>query len=99
MDRNDLNKRCVALFQHPRVSNHMWNARMFWDFGRKLNPAAEELTNPKVDLCELEVLLSAAVFEASQCADELNSRNPGRADFIRRAVQSGQRPVLHNANA
>lgn len=97
MDKSELNKRCVELFYHPRVQQRMWNARMFWDVGRKLTPKADELTSPKVDLLELEVLLSAAAYEPSQCAEELNAREAGRADFIRRAVQGGQRPMLHHA--
>ena len=97
MDKTELNARCVELYNHPRVRNMMWNARMFWDFGRKLNPTNEDLTTPRVDLCELEVMLSAAAWCESRCAADLNSRNPGRADFIRRAVQSGQRPILARA--
>ena len=94
MDKTELNTRCVELFNSPRVKNMMWNPRMFWNFGRKLNPTEADLTTPRVDLCELEVMLAAAAWTDSQCAADLNSRNPGRADFIRRAVQSGQRPIL-----
>lgn len=49
MDKTELNARCVELYNHPRVRNMMWNARMFWDFGRKLNPTNEDLTTPRVD--------------------------------------------------
>lgn len=97
MDQNELNTRCVELFQSPRVMQKMWNARMFWEFGRKLNPQAADLTVPKVDLEELEVLLSAAAYVDSQCAAAVNAREAGRADFIRRAVQSGQRPLLRSS--
>ena len=97
MDKNELNKRCVELYYSPRVQNMMWSASMFWNVGRKLNPTADDLSNPKVDLCELEVLLSAAAWSESKCAADLNSRNPGRADFIRRAVQTGQRPLIAHA--
>ncbi|MEJ2060055.1 MAG: hypothetical protein P8Y64_06140 [Gammaproteobacteria bacterium] len=96
MDQNALNARCVELFQHPRVQQMMWSPRMFWDIGRTLTSKPTDWTSPKVDLCELEVLLAAAAYVDSQCATELNGREPGRADFIRRAVQSGQRPMLHN---
>jgi hypothetical protein len=98
MDKTELNKRCVELYNSPRVKNMMWHARMFWNFGSKLNPSDADLTTPRVDLCELEVLLSAAAWTESQCAADLNGRNPGRADFIRRAVQSGQRPILATAS-
>ena len=94
MEKTELNNRCVELFNHPRVRNMLWNPRMFWNYGRKLNPTEADLTTPRVDLCELEVLLSAAAWTESTCAADLNGRNPGRADFIRRAVQSGQRPIL-----
>ncbi|WP_019625297.1 hypothetical protein [Thioalkalivibrio sp. ALJT] len=97
MDQQELNTRCVTLFQSPRIQTKLWHPRMFWEVGRKLNTAPDELTQPKVDLCELEVMLSAAAYEASQCADTLNQREAGRADFIRRAVQSGQRPLLRRA--
>jgi hypothetical protein len=98
MDQSELNQRCVDLFFHPRVLQHMWHARMFWDIGSELSPKPTDLSKPKVDLQELEVLLCAAAYEESQCADDLNAREPGRADFIRRAVQSGQRPLLHHAD-
>lgn len=97
MDQQELNNRCVTLFQSPRIQTKLWNPRMFWEVGRKLNTNPDELTQPKVDLCELEVMLSAAAYEPSQCADNLNQREAGRADFIRRAVQSGQRPLLRRA--
>ncbi len=97
MDQQELNNRCVSLFQSPRVQTKLWNPRMFWNVGRILNVKPEQLTEPKVDLCELEVMLAAAAYEPSQCADNLNAREAGRADFIRRAVQSGQRPLLQRA--
>jgi hypothetical protein len=97
MDSQELNKRCVDLFHSPRIQTRLWNPRMFWEVGLKQNTTPEELTDPKVDLCELEVMLSAAAYEPSQCAEELNEREAGRADFIRRAVQSGQRPLLRRA--
>ncbi len=97
MDQTELNQRCVELFFHPRVQQQMWNARMFWDVGSELAPKAADLVKCKVDLLELEVLLAAAAYEDSKCADDLNAREPGRADFIRRAVHSGQRPLLHHA--
>ena len=90
----ELNKRCVELFQNEFVRDRLWHARMFWNVGRKLNPTAEELTTPKANLQELEVMLSAADMVNSQCAEDLNKTNPGRADFIRRTVISGSRPVL-----
>lgn len=96
MDKEALNQRCIELFSHPRVQQQMWSARMFWDIGHTLTTTAADWTKPKVDLCELEVMLSAAAYETSQCADELNARENGRADFIRRAVKSGQRPMLHH---
>lgn len=97
MDQTELNQRCVELFFHPRVQQQMWSPRMFWDIGDELAPKAADFVKPKVDLLELEVLLSAAAYEDSKCADDLNAREPGRADFIRRAVRSGQRPLLHHA--
>jgi hypothetical protein len=94
MEQTELNQRCVDLFFHPRVQTKLWHPRMFWDIGMQQSPKPTDLTTPKVDLMELEVLLAAAAYEASECADALNAREPGRADFIRRAVQSGQRPLL-----
>lgn len=94
MDQDQLNQRCVELFQHPRVKNMMWHPRMFWNIESQLSTKPEAWTKPKVDLCELEVLLSAAAYEESQCAADLDSREQGRAGFIRRAMQSGQRPLL-----
>jgi hypothetical protein len=96
MDQTELNQRCVNLFFHPRVQTKLWHPRMFWDVGMELSPKPTDLTKPKVDLMELEVLLAAAAYEDSQCANDLNNREAGRADFIRRAVQSGQRPLLHH---
>lgn len=96
MEPSELNGRCVELFYSPRVRNQMWNPRMFWNIGRIMNPSTDALTQPKVDLCELEVMLSAAAYVDSKCASDLEARRPGRAAFIRRAVQSGQRPMLHH---
>jgi hypothetical protein len=99
MDSVTLNTRCVALFNHPRVKNQMWNPRMFWDIGKHqvVSLTPEVLHSPKVDLYELEVLLAAAAGEASQCAEALNQREAGRADFIQRAVRGGNRPFLRRA--
>ncbi|WP_019569320.1 MULTISPECIES: hypothetical protein [unclassified Thioalkalivibrio] len=98
MDQQQINQRCVELFNSPRVQTKMWSPRMFWEVGRHLNVTSDQLTDPKVDVAELEVMLSAAAYEPSQCADEVNQRESGRADFIRRAVQSGQRPFLRRAD-
>lgn len=93
MDQEALNRRCVELMQHPRVKLQMWHPRMFWYVNRD-NPKPESLKRPKVNLEELEVMLSAAALEPSQAAAALDARLPGRADFIVRAVRSGQRPLL-----
>lgn len=93
MEQTALNRRCVELMQHPRVKLQMWHPRMFW-YVEKDNPKPADLKRPKVDLWELEVMLSAAARERSQAAGELDARIPGRADFITRAVHSGQRPLL-----
>lgn len=79
--------------QHPRVKLQMWHPRMFW-YVKRDNPNPRELKRPKVDLQELEVMLAAAALEPSQAAAELDARRPGRAEFILRAVRSGQRPLL-----
>ncbi|MFN4263471.1 MAG: hypothetical protein ACK4IT_07685 [Thioalkalivibrionaceae bacterium] len=97
MNAEALNQRCVELFTSPRVANKLWSPRMFWKVGQLLNSRPDQWVDPKVDLCELEVMLSAAAYVPSECAETLNNRNPGRADFIRRAVQSGQRPLLTRA--
>lgn len=94
MDQAALNKRCVELFQHPRVKLRLWHPRMFWKMKDQWNPSPDTWNDPKVDLCELEVMLSALAYEPSQCAAELNQREPGRADFIARQVRGGMRPML-----
>ncbi|HQU15416.1 MAG: hypothetical protein B7Z66_07535 [Chromatiales bacterium 21-64-14] len=93
MEQSALNHRCVELMGHPRVKLQMWHPQMFW-YVEKDNPKPSDLKRPKVDLWELEVMLSAAARERSQAASELNARVPGRADFIARAVRNGQRPLL-----
>lgn len=95
MDQALLNRRCVKLFRHPRVRLQMWHAPVFWETDLIDNPRPEDLARPKVDLRELEFLLSAAAMVPSECAPELDERVRGRADFIRRHVRSGQRPLLN----
>ena len=94
VDPKALNARCVELFQNPNVRLRMWNARMFWQVGDQMHVAPTALTDPKVDTCELEVMLSAAALTDSQCAAELDKREPGRATFIQRQVREGMRPLL-----
>jgi hypothetical protein len=77
MNREELNRRCVELFQHPDVQLRCWHPRMFWETNMKDNPRPEELTRPKVDLRELEVLLAESAHVPSECADELNRRIRG----------------------
>ncbi len=95
MPHDKLNRRCVELFQHPDVQLHCWHPRMFWETRMKENPAPEELTEPKVDLRELEVLLAESAHVPSVCAEELNQEDPGRADLIRHMVHRGEMPYLH----
>ncbi|WP_248886391.1 hypothetical protein [Acidithiobacillus acidisediminis] len=97
MEKQALNARCVELFQNPNVRLRMWNARMFWQVGDQFNVPADKLTAPKVDLCELEVMLSTAALTESQCAAELDKKEPGRAGFIQRQVREGMRPLLRPA--
>ncbi|AEK59042.1 hypothetical protein [Acidithiobacillus caldus] len=97
MDHQELNKRCVELFQNANVRRRMWDARMFWRVGDRMNPTPEELTQPKVDPCELEVMLATAALTESQCAPELDKKEPGRAAFIQRQVREGMRPLLRPA--
>jgi len=97
MDVKNLNRRCVELAQHPDVKLRMWHPPMFWDVGALDDPSPEDLTRPKVDLLELEVVLAAAAWVPSECADELNTREPGRADFLTRQVRRGELPLLHRA--
>jgi hypothetical protein len=97
VDPKAVNERCVKLFQDPKVRMKMWNARMFWQVGDQMNVAPEALTQPKVDLCELELLLSTAAMVDSQCAAEIDKRESGRAAFIQRQVREGMRPLLRPA--
>lgn len=98
MDTQALNSRCVDLIQSDDVRKRMWHPPMFWEVGSD-NPAPDDLQQPKFDLMELEVLLSAAALQPSQCADELNEREPGRADFIIRQVHRGELPLLRRPSA
>ncbi len=100
MTEQQLNQRCIDLMQHPDVKKMMWNARMFWHIGNQLAVKydPEFLAKPKVDLRELEVLLSEAAGEASQCLETLNNEKNQRGDFIVRALRSGYRPYLTPAN-
>lgn len=97
MDAGELNRRCVSLIQEPDVLLRMWHAPMFWDVGTLDDPRPEELSRPKFDLYELEVVLATAALQPSQCAAEVNAREPGRADFIMRQVRRGERPLLRRA--
>lgn len=98
MNDDELNQRCIRLLNQPGVQHHLWHPRMFWEVGALDNPAASNLTQPKVDLAELEVMLAAAANESSLCRDDVNERRPGRADFIQRQIRRGERPLLQHAN-
>jgi hypothetical protein len=100
MTEQELNQRCIALMQHPNVKNMMWNPRLFWHIGNQLvvKYDPEFLSKPKVDLRELEVLLSEVAGEPSQCLAVLNEQNQ-RGDFIVRALRSGYRPYLTPASS
>lgn len=93
MDPRALNQRCVELMRHPRVVAQMWHAPMFWHVDKD-NPGPADLTRPRVDLCELEVMLATAAGLPSECAALLEQRQPGRAQFIARSVRRGERPWL-----
>ena len=97
MDHEELNARCVKLLKSPGVQNHLWHPRMFWEVGALDNPAPSDLTRPKVDLSELEVMLATAANEESLCRDDVNAHQPGRADFIQRQIRRGERPILQHA--
>ena len=94
MDNETVNQRCVELMANPDVQRHMWHPRMFWDVGYLENPQAADLTAPKVDLGELEVLLSTAAHQTPQCLEEVNERHPGRGDLIMHMVRRGDMPLL-----
>lgn len=95
MDEQRLNAHFVELVQHPDVRLRMWQPRMFWDVGSLDDPLPEDLKKPKFDLRELEVVLSAAAMVQPVCAEEVNAREPGRADFLIRQVRRGELPLLH----
>ena len=95
MDDKALNQRCVALFQNPDVVRHFWHPRMFWETHMKDNPTPDELVEPKVDLMELEVMLSEVAHIPSACAQELEQREPGRPETIRLGIRRGDMPYLH----
>lgn len=95
MNRQELNERCVQLFQNPDVMRHFWHPRMFWETHMKDNPQPDELVEPKVDLMELEVMLAEVAHVDSACADELESREPGRAELIQLMIRRGDMPLLH----
>lgn len=94
MSPEEINTRCIELYQKSLEQNHYWHVRMFWHTDKHDNPAPRELTDPKVDPVELEVLLSAAVGEESRCAEELEQREPGRPALIRHMIQRGEMPLL-----
>lgn len=94
MNEQALNQRCVDLFRNPDVRNRMWHPRMFWNVRGQDAPTPAELCQPKVDLLELEVMLAEAAHQPSECADELERREPGRPAFIRRVIARGDMPLL-----
>jgi hypothetical protein len=50
MSHEELDGRCVELFQHPAVQLHCGPPRMFRATRMKVNPAPGALSEPKVDL-------------------------------------------------
>ncbi|MDD3518761.1 MAG: hypothetical protein PHQ14_10460 [Chromatiales bacterium] len=98
MNQQTLNRRCVELFMNPEVQSHCWHPRTFWDTHDIDDPQPEELTEPKVDLRELEVMFAEVAHEHSVCAHELEREQPGRVARIRRVLQSGDLPFLHRSH-
>ncbi|AOU98946.1 hypothetical protein BI364_14150 [Acidihalobacter yilgarnensis] len=90
----EINTRCVELFLRDDVRQFCWHPRMFWVVNGQDAPNARTLVTPKVDLMELEVLLSSAARVPSTCAEGLNDREAGRADFIQRNLARGDMPYL-----
>ncbi|MFP4131573.1 hypothetical protein [Thiohalospira sp.] len=97
MNQDELNERCIKLLKSPGVQNQLWHPRMFWEVGALDNPTASDLTRPKVDLSELEVMLATAANEESLCREDVNAQHPGRAEFIERHIRRGERPLLQQA--
>lgn len=95
MNERELNRRCVELFFNPDVQLHCWHPRMFWEVEPLENPMADDLTDPKVDLRELEVILAEAAHQPSVAATELEAENPGRAELIRHMLHRGDMPFLN----
>lgn len=95
MNEKELNQRCVELFQNPDVMRHMWHPRMFWETHMKDNPTPDDLVDPKVDLMELEVMLAEVAHVPSECASDLESREPGRSELIQHMIRRGDMPLLH----
>jgi len=95
MNTQELNRRCVELFYHPDTQLHCWHPRMFWETNMVENPKPEDLQRPKVDLHDLEVLLAEAAHQESQCAEELERKEPGRPALIRHMMERGEMPFLH----
>ncbi|MEJ2632525.1 MAG: hypothetical protein P8011_03365 [Acidihalobacter sp.] len=95
MNEQELNRRCIDLFQNPDVRNHMWHPRMFWDVYGQDAPTTSELHDSKFDLMEPEVLFAGAAHVPSVCADDPEHREPGHPAFIRRMLDRGDTPLLH----
>lgn len=95
MNEQELNERCIQLFQNPDVRKRMWHPGMFWNVHGQDTPTTDQMREPKVDLLELEVLFAEVAHQPSLCADDLNRREPGRAEFIRRMIDRGDMPYLH----
>lgn len=96
MNRDRLNERCIALFNRPEIVKLGWFPGLFWEVGKQQLVATtpERLWRPRVDLFELELLLSMSAGEPSQVIDQLSHHAPERVEAITHGVATGVRPWL-----
>lgn len=77
MTVSSVQEKLLTWFSEPELSAKGWAPRLFWRI-----QADGKFLETKVDECELEVFFAAILGQPSECYDELETRLPGRAEFI-----------------
>ncbi|QKT04141.1 hypothetical protein HUS23_10115 [Ectothiorhodospiraceae bacterium 2226] len=84
-----LEQKLVAWFADPRVQALRLDPVLFWARGDKT-----PFGRIKVDPRELEVFLAAVLGEPSECREDLERTEPGRASFLAANARRHELPLL-----
>lgn len=83
----------IEWYNDPRIAAKSWAPCLFWYAESPANPFGR----PKVDPLELEVYFAELLNLPSECRTELESRQPGRAEFLAANARRHELPWFNRA--